>query len=143
MNKLQMAEQLRKALQMFAQTLTDDEAMEVATVYPAWATNTAYAVNAIVSYGTNEVDDPQLYRCVQAHTSQSDWTPDVAVSLWTAIGIGGDGIPVWSQPTGAHDAYNRGDKVHYPDADSPVYESLIDGNIYSPDVYPAGWKEEE
>ena len=141
MNKLQFAEQFRKALQMFAASLSDEQAMEVATVYPAWADNTAYAVNTIVSYGENEVGDPQLYRCVQAHTSQSDWTPDVAVSLWSAIGIGGDGIPVWSQPTGAHDAYNIGDKVHYPDADSPVYESLIDGNIYSPEAYPAGWRE--
>ena len=143
MNKLQFAEQFRKALQMFAASLPDEQAMEIATVYPAWATNTAYTVDTIVSYGVNEVGDPQLYRCVQAHTSQSDWTPDVAVSLWSAIGIGGDGIPVWSQPTGAHDAYNRGDKVHYPDADSPVYESLIDGNVYSPEAYPAGWQKED
>lgn len=141
MNKLQMAEQLRKALQMYAQTLTDDEAMEIATVYPAWASGVAYAVNTMVTYGINEVGDPQLYRCVQAHTSQSDWTPDVTPALWTAIGLAPDYIPIWSQPTGAHDAYNTGDKVHYPDAFGPVYESLIDGNIYSPETYPAGWKE--
>ena len=141
MNKLQMAEQLRKALQMYAQTLTDDEAMEIATVYPAWQTGVAYAVNTMATYGLNEVGDPQLYRCVQAHTSQSDWTPDITPALWSAIGLAPDDIPVWSQPTGAHDAYNKGDKVHYPDADSPVYESLIDGNTYSPEAYPAGWKE--
>jgi len=141
MNKLQMAEQLRKALQMYAQTLTDDEAMEIATVYPAWVSGVAYAVNTMVAYGINEVGDPQLYRCVQAHTSQSDWTPDVTPALWSAIGLAPDEIPIWSQPTGAHDAYNTGDKVHYPDASGPVYESLIDGNIYSPETYPAGWKE--
>ena len=56
MNKLQMAEQLRKALQMFAASLSDEQAMEVATVYPAWAVNTAYSVNAIVSYGVNKED---------------------------------------------------------------------------------------
>ena len=141
MNKLQNAEQLRKALQMFAQTLTDDEAMEIATVYPEWKNETAYKVDEKVTYGVNEVGDPQLYRCVQAHTSQADWTPDITPALWTPIGLAPDNIPVWSQPTGAHDAYNKGDKVHYPEKDSPVYESLIDGNVYSPEAYPQGWEE--
>ena len=49
-------------------------------------------------------------------------------------------IPVWVQPTGAHDAYQIGDKVHYPGENDPVYESLINGNVWSPDAYPAGWK---
>lgn len=143
MNKLQAAEQLRKALQIYAQTLTDDEAMEIATVYPAWAVGTAYKAQEMVTYGENEVGDPQLYRCAQAHTSQADWTPDVTPALWVAIGLAPDQVPVWSQPTGAHDAYNAGDRVHYPDADGPIYKSLIDGNIWAPDVYPAGWEVEE
>ncbi len=143
MNRLQCAEQLRKALQMFAQTLTDDEAMEIATVYPAWASGVPYAVYTMVTYGENEVGDPQLYRCVQAHTSQSDWTPDVTPALWTAIGLAPDDVPIWSQPTGAADAYNTGDRVHYPDADGPIYRSLIDGNVWAPDVYPTGWEVEE
>lgn len=139
MNKLQCAEQLRKALQMFAQSLTDEEAMEVATVFPAWQNNTAYKMDEMVTFGENEVGDPQLYRCVQAHTSQADWTPDVTPALWSAIGLAPDMIPVWSQPTGSHDAYNTGDRVHYPTKDDPVYESLIDGNVYSPEAYPQGW----
>lgn len=139
MNKLQCAEQLRKALQMFAQSLSDDEAMEVATVFPVWQNNTAYKIDEMVTFGENEVGDPQLYRCVQAHTSQADWTPDVTPSLWSAIGLAPDMIPVWSQPTGAHDAYNIGDRVHYPTKDDPVYESTIDGNIWSPEAYPQGW----
>ena len=140
MNKLQNAEQIRKALQFFIRTLSDEEAMVVATVYETWKINTNYIINDIRAYGENEVGDPQLYRCVQAHTSQEDWTPDVAVSLWVAIGLAPDNIPIWSQPTGAHDAYNIGDRVHFPDKTDPVYESLIDGNIYSPEVYPAGWE---
>ena len=51
-------------------------------------------------------------------------------------------IPVWVQPTGAHDAYQKGDKVHYPGESDPVYESLIDGNVWSPDAYPAGWEKQ-
>lgn len=143
MNKLQCAEQLRKALQMFAQSLTDEEAMEVATVFPAWKNNTAYKVDEMVTFGVNEVGDPQLYRCAQAHTSQADWTPDQSPALWVPIGVADDGIPVWSQPTGAHDAYNTGDRVHFPDKTDPIYRSLIDGNVYSPDAYPQGWYEEQ
>lgn len=143
MNRLQAAEQLRKALQMFAQTLTDEEAMEIATVYPVWSDGVAYSVGAFVTYGENGVGDPQLYKCVQAHTSQSDWTPGGTPSLWSAIGLAPDEVPVWSQPTGAHDAYNTGDRVHYPGENDPIYESLIDGNVWSPDVYPAGWRVEE
>ena len=141
MNKFQLAEQFRKAIQIYAQTLTDEQAMEVAGVYPAWATDTTYSVNDKVIYGKNEVGDPQLYRCVQAHRSQEDWKPDITVSLWTAIGLAPDQVPIWSRPTGAHDAYNIGDKVHYPEADSPIYESLMNSNVYSPDEYPQGWKQ--
>lgn len=45
-------------------------------------------------------------------------------------------IPEWVQPTGAHDAYMKGDKVRYKGV---VYESLIDGNVWSPETYPQGW----
>lgn len=137
MNRLQAAEQLRKALQMFAATLTDEQAMEVATIYPVWETGRAHAVDDIVSYGTNSVGDPQLYRVVQAHTSQADWTPDSVPALYDAFGLDDTGYPVWSQPTGAHDAYNAGDIVSY---NGTLYRSLIDGNAWSPDAYPAGWE---
>lgn len=137
MNRLQAAEQLRKAIQMYATTLTDEKAMEIATIFDPWVTDKTYAVNDIVTYGVNSVGDPQLYRVVQAHTSQNDWTPDVSASLFTAIGLDDSGYPVWSQPTGAHDAYNIGDIVNY---NGTLYKSLIDGNTYSPETYPAGWE---
>lgn len=137
MNKMQAAEQMRKALQLFAATLDDDKALEVATVYPAYRVGVAYAVDEIFSYGVNAVGDPQLYRVVQAHTSQADWTPDSAASLYSPIGLTAEGVVIWSQPTGAHDAYNKGDVVSY---EGSLYESLIDGNVYSPAAYPAGWQ---
>lgn len=137
MNRLQAAEQLRRALQMFAQTLTDEEAMEIATVYPAYEVGKAYAINEMLIYGVNTVGDPQLYRVAQAHTSQADWTPDATPALYTPIGLTEEGCPVWSQPTGAQDAYNTGDIVDY---NGTLYKSLIDGNVWSPDEYPAGWE---
>ena len=137
MNKLQAAEQLRKALQMFAQTLTDEQAMEIATIYPAYEVGKAYSVNEMFAYGINDVGDPQLYRVVQAHTSQEDWKPDSTPALYTPIGLNPQGYPKWSRPTGAHDAYNTGDIVEY---NGTLYKSLTDGNVWSPEEYPAGWE---
>ena len=137
MNRLQAAEQLRRALQLFSASLTDEQAMEVAAIYDPWEVGKSYTVGNIVAYGENGVGDPQLYKVVQTHTSQVDWTPDTAVSLFTAIGLDDSGYPIWAQPTGAHDAYNTGDIVNY---NGVLYKSLIDGNVYSPDAYPAGWK---
>ena len=137
MNKLQIAEQFRRALQMFAASLTDEKAMEVATVFDAWAVGKTYAVGDFLTYGVNGVGDPQLYKVNQAHTSQADWTPGATPSLYTAIGLDDSGFPIWSQPTGAHDAYNTGDVVDY---NGTLYKSLIDGNTYSPEAYPDGWE---
>ena len=137
MNRLQAAEQLRRALQLFSASLTDEQAMEVAAIYDPWEVGKSYTVGNIVAYGENGVGDPQLYKVVQTHTSQVDWTPDTAVSLFTEIGLDDSGYPVWAQPTGAHDAYNAGDIVNY---NGKLYKSLIDGNVYSPDAYPSGWE---
>lgn len=135
--KLQAAEQFRRALQMFAMSLTEEKAMEIATVYDAWEVGKVYAVDTFLRYGENGVGDPQLYKVVQAHTSQADWTPDKTASLYVPIGLNDSGYPVWSKPTGAHDAYNIGDIVDY---NGTLYKSLIDGNVYSPDEYPQGWE---
>lgn len=137
MNRLQAAEQLRRALQMFASSLTDEQAMEVVAVYDPWVIGKTYAVGDFLTYGENGVGDPQLYKVVQNHTSQADWTPDKTPSLYVAIGLDENGYPIWSQPTGAHDAYNKGDIVDY---NGILYESLINGNVYAPDAYPAGWE---
>ena len=137
MNKLQMCEQLRKALQMLAQSFTDEQALEVATVYPAYKVGVVYKTNELFTYGENEVGDPQLYRVVQDHISQEAWVPNLTPSLYTPIGLTEEGYPIWSRPTGAHDAYNIGDIVEY---EGSLYKSLINGNVYSPVEYPAGWE---
>lgn len=136
MTRMQAAEQVRKALQMFAATLTEDQAMEVAAVYDPWRVGKAYAAGEYLTFGVNSVGDPQLYKVAQAHVAQADWMPDSTPALYTAIGLDESGYPVWSQPTGAHDAYNTGDIVDY---NGTLYQSLVDGNVYSPDAYPAGW----
>lgn len=123
------------ALAPMASTLTDEQIMSVSSLWPEWSQNSvAYKVDEVVKYSN------KLWRCEQAHISQSSWTPDAAPSLWSQIDIAGDGVDVWTQPTGEHNAYNVGDKVHYPTASDPIYVSTIDGNVWAPDAYPQGWK---
>jgi len=131
MDKLQQAEQFRKAMQMYAQTLPEDKAMEIATVYPKYEIGKSYEVDEMFTDGTNSVGDPQLYKVVLAHVSQAPWKPSETPALYTPIGLTKEGYPVWSQPTGAHDAYNKGDIV---DFDGVLKKSKIDGNVYSPDT---------
>ena len=139
MKRQQAIEQFRKVVQFFAQTLSDEQAMEVATVYPKYQIGKAYKIDEMFTYGENEVGDPQLYRVVQDHTSQENWTPDTTPSLYTPIGLTDEGYPIWSRPTGSHDAYNIGDIV---DFNGILYKSLINGNTYSPEEYPAGWEKQ-
>lgn len=135
---LQMAEQYFRALQIFANSLDEEKAMEVAYMYDPWEIGKSYNMGEFVTYGVNGVGDPQLYKVNMPHTSQADWRPDSTPALYTSIGLDDNGYPIWSQPTGAHDAYNKGDVVDY---NGKLYESLMDGNVYAPDAYPAGWKE--
>jgi hypothetical protein len=137
MDRLQAAEQFRRALQMFAQSLTNEQAMEIATVYPKYEIGKSYAVGEYFTYGINNVGDSQLYKVVQEHISQADWIPSDTPSLYEPIGLNTSGYPLWSKPSGSHDAYNIGDVVDY---NGTLYKSLIDGNVYSPDEYPNGWE---
>jgi hypothetical protein len=91
-----------------------------------------------VEKGWKRTYEGKTYECLQAHQTQSDWMPNVTTTLWKEVQA--KVIPVFVQPTGAHDAYNIGDRVHFPTITDPVYESLIDANVWSPTVYPQGWK---
>lgn len=142
MNMTQTALEMRTALQYFVASLDAetqlDLILEIPSVYPAYAVGKAYKTKDVFSYGVNAAGDPQLYQVLQDHISAAEWTPDTAVSLYKAIGVTETGYPVWVQPLGATDAYNTGDIVSYNGA---LYISTIDGNVWAPDAYPAGWKE--
>ena len=131
---MQVAAFARIAVAPIASTMTDAQLLEVSTLLPVWDEGTEYAVDDPVSDG-----DGGVYRCEQSHTSSAENNLTVA-SLWTKISVAADGIDVWQQPTGAHNAYSTGDKVHFPTSDGPVYESTIDGNCWSPTAYPSGWQ---
>ena len=122
------AKQLRQLIERIAVTLDDETALTGVELFPVWAIGRSYAAGDRVQHGGI------LYKCVQAHTSQADWTPDSTPALWVTVSL--DEYPEWVQPTGAHDAYNTGDKVSY---NGKHYVCTVDANVYAPDVY--GWVE--
>jgi hypothetical protein len=103
--------------------LTETEIKAIAALFVHWISDEVVGIGFIRQYAGN------LYQCVQAHTTQSDWTPDVTPALWTCKSLPGV-ISDWVQPTGATDAYSTGDQVQY---DSQVWESKIDANTTVPD----------
>lgn len=121
-----LARKLRQYIEKASVSLSDEDALEAIELYPAWKTNTAYSVDERIRY------ERTLYRCVQAHTSQADWTPDKTPALWTVVSL--EEWPAWVQPTGAQDAYRVGDKVTF---EGEHYINDVDYNIYAPNVY--GW----
>ena len=199
---------MRAVIEDSVTALDDETAATVPSLFTPWTVGEAVEVGDRRYYAT------RLYKVIQAHTTQADWTPDVTPALWAVLGdpgeagtiddpitaargmeyeyglyyfdpedgkiylcerigeaeggkivlqylphelIGqyfsaaeseapeepaepdtGDTYPEWVQPTGAHDAYNTGDRVTY---NGRVYESTINGNVWSPDAYPQGWED--
>ena len=114
-----------------AGSIDDVTAAEHADLFSPWAYPVGYTKGNIRRY------NGALYRCLSDHTSQADWTPDTAPSLWVGISDPAEEWPKWGQPVGAHDSYNTGDKVSH---DGKHWISNTDGNVWEPGVY--GWTEE-
>lgn len=110
--------------------IDDVTAAENVTQFSPWAFPVAFTAGNIREYGG------ALFRCVQDHMSQEDWTPTAAPSLWAKIGDPAEEWPEWSQPIGAYDSYNAGDKVAHG---GKHWTSDLDGNVWEPGVY--GWTE--
>lgn len=111
--------------QIQAQSLTDEQAIAVKNIYPVWDGNgVSYQKDYYLTY------DGKLYKVLQAHTSQADWAPDAAPSLFAEVlpGQGGTGIGEWVQP-GSTNPYQTGDRVTH---NGKMWESLIDGNVWEP-----------
>lgn len=109
-------------------TVDDETALTGKELYPVWSENISVSVNDRYQY------NDKLYKCVQAHTTQADWTPNATPALWVEVSL--DEFPEWKQPAGAHDAYAKGDKVKH---NGKKWESTADANVWEPGVY--GWSE--
>lgn len=125
--------QTKELLRLTTESLPEEQQVLYPSIYPAYRVNYAYAMGDKFQY------ENQLYKVVQAHTSQLDWKPNEVPALYVNIAAPNT-IPVWVQPTGAQDAYMIGDKVHFPTISDPVYQSLVEYNVWSPLDYPTGWQ---
>ena len=124
--KLSKIRKLRKAITKSSKHLNDEIAIDVPQLFKTWVTD--ITVNTGERYQFESI----LYRVVQSHTTQADWTPDVTPALWAVVSL--EEFPEWVQPTGVHDSYQKGDKVTF---EGDKYESKIDNNVWPPDEY--GW----
>ena len=111
----------RQTIENAAALQTDAAALENIYLYPSWKEKLSLKVGERYRY--NGV----LYKCIQAHTTQEDWTPDVSPALFTKVSL--DEWPEWVQPTGAQDAYMLGDKVSHG---GKHWESDVDNNVWEP-----------
>ena len=118
------------ALVTLREVATDEQALAVPVLYPAWRSGVDYAAGIRVLYNDT------LYKVLTAHTSQDDWTPDAAPSLFATVLIPDETIiPEWQQPDSTN-PYMKDDKVTH---NGKTWVSDIDNNVWEPGVY--GWTE--
>lgn len=130
MTLIELARKLRPYIEKAAISLSDEDALEAIELFHQWHPNEQYVLDQRVKY------EGILYRCLQPHTSQENWTPTAAPSLWAKVLIPDENvIPEWEQPDSTN-PYMKGDKVMF---EGHVYESAINNNIWSPSAYPGGW----
>ncbi len=113
-----------------AGTIDAVTAGEHMALFTPWAYPVNYSAGQLRGY------QGKLYKCLLAHASQDDWTPNTASSLWVSVSDPAEEWPAWSQPVGAHDAYAAGDKVSH---NGKHWTSTHDANVWEPGVY--GWEE--
>ena len=122
------AQQLRNLLVKQADTLSDEEILNVPCFVEKWKAGISYVTGKRVKY--NDV----IYKVLQDHTSQEDWTPENAPSLFAKVLIPDENvIPEWEQPDSTN-PYMTGDKVTHS---GETWVSNVDNNVWQPGVY--GW----
>lgn len=120
------AKAYRRRIEAAAAAQTDEAALESVDLFPAWKEGISVQTGERYRY------EGKLYRVVQAHVTQYDWTPDATPALFTEVSV--ESWPEWKQPIGSEDAYKAGDKVSHNDKH---WVSDVDGNVWEPGVY--GW----
>lgn len=128
--------QINRALQFAAQSFTEEQALEIADLYPVWEPDKEYAAMYIVKHGTKPDGKARIFQVMQAHTTQSGWEPPNVPALFKELGFTDEGVPIWVQPQGGHDAYKTDDVVMH---NGKKWKSTANGNVWEPGVY--GWIE--
>ena len=140
MSRLEKAREFRRKINANLQAtrklirvdeLDENELLDMIDLYESYQVDKLYKVDDIFKY------EGKLYKVIQEHTSQENWIPSELPALYLNM-MPENVIPEWVQPTMAENAYNIGDKVIF---EGKVYESVIDGNTWSPIDHPSSWKE--
>ncbi len=122
------AQKIIEALVTLRESASDADALNAVAIYPEWREGVSYTTGQRVRFNGT------LYKVLQNHTSQADWTPDAAPSLFAKVLISDpETIPAWEQPDSTN-PYAKGDKVTH---NGKTWVSDIDGNVWEPGVY--GW----
>ena len=128
----EQARQFRKLLESNAESMSDEEILNYPDFVEKWKSGKSYSVGKRLEHNGT------IYTVLQDHTSQDDWTPDAAPSLFTKVLIpDASVIPEWEQPDSTN-PYMTGDKVTH---NSKTWVSDVDNNVWEPGVY--GWTEVE
>lgn len=122
----------RAKLDGVAKTIDDAAALINIELFPAWRVGAAYKVDERIRYGD------KLYKCLQGHTSQSDWLPDIVPALWVEVAAPGQYREIKVNMLST-EAFALGE-IGWWQTEDNLYESLIAANVYTPASYPAGWR---
>lgn len=121
----------RQAIEVAAESYDDETASKYPNLYPEWKN----LIGQVIEADKRVRHEGILYKCLQEHTAQSDWTPTTAPSLFTKVLIPDENvIPEWEQPDSTN-PYMIGDKVTH---NGKTWESTTDNNVWEPGVY--GWE---
>lgn len=121
---IERARELRKQIEEGASYMSDEKALNYMELFPVWNGN-----GAIYKTGLRLRYNGILYKVLQDHTPQADWTPDTTPSLYAKVLIPDpEIIPEWEQPDSTN-PYMAGDKVT---RNGKTWESLVDNNVWEP-----------
>lgn len=129
---MERVERVRTAMDYASTAMTDEQALNAVALYPKWSPDNAYYL------GDRVRDGDSLYKCIQAHTSQSDWSPAATPALWVEVAPEGEAREIKDNMLST-EAFAKGE-IGWYGTKSDRYESLIDGNVWTPAAYPGGWK---
>lgn len=126
---------------VLSKNLSKEQKENILNQYKPYQIGKVYEENEKFTY------KDKVYEVIQEHTSQTTWLPEATPALYKEYlnveiqnqdGSKTEVVKEFIQPTGAHDAYNKGDKVLFK---GKIYKSKIDANTFSPEQFADGWEE--
>ena len=123
---------LRAKIEKAASSQNDEDALNSVELFVTW--DKLLKKGEPIPLNKRCQDEGILYECIQPHTPQVGWNPNLTPALWKRVSI--EEWPAWIQPFGSEDAYEKGAHVSH---NEKHWESEYDNNVWEPGVY--GWIE--